>query len=77
MYQKMKKHFVLINSALSLFLFYFQDVGMAFFRRNMILTFCKAILLWNDEPKTAIENALTLACMEIHRRPLPSTQKLV
>jgi hypothetical protein len=50
---------------------------MALFRRNKILTFYKAILLWYDEPKIAIENALILACMEIHRWPLPSTQKLV
>ena len=85
MYQKMKKHVVLINSALILFFLcqlgfffiFFQDVGMALFRRNKILTFYKAILLWYDEPKIAIENALILACMEIHRWPLPSTQKLV
>jgi hypothetical protein len=67
---------VLINSAL-IIIFFFQDVGMALFRRNKILTFYKAILLWYDEPKIAIENALILACMEIHRWPLPSTQKLV
>jgi hypothetical protein len=66
---------VLINSAL--IFFFFQDVGMALFRRNKILTFYKAILLWYDEPKIAIENALILACMEIHIWPLPSTQKLV
>lgn len=85
MYQKMKKHVVLINSALifffcvnwGFFFFFFQDVGMALFRRNKILTFYKAILLRYDEPKIAIENALILACMEIHRWPLPSTQKLV
>jgi hypothetical protein len=65
------------NKFCSYYYFFFQDVGMALFRRNKILTFYKAILLWYDEPKIAIENALILACMEIHIWPLPSTQKLV
>jgi hypothetical protein len=65
------------NKFCSYYYYFFQDVGMALFRRNKILTFYKAILLWYDEPKIAIENALILACMEIHRWPLPSTQKLV